>query len=92
MYKITEINDCVVIERNGAKRTYPKHGVDSFLLDFALDRDRKLEITTNQYNRLLGEYNTLLRICHKNSIVDTGFWDKNKEYKADWQYIYSEEL
>lgn len=92
MYKITEINDCVIIEHNGAKRTYQKHGVDSFLLDFALDRNNKLEITTNQYNRLLYEYNTLLRIAHSNNIVDTGFWDKNKKYKADWQMMDSEEL
>lgn len=92
MYKIEQTNDCIIIQYNGVKITYPKKGVNNFLISYALDRDRKLAITTNQYNRLLGEYNTLLRICHNNSIVDPGFWDKNKEYKADWQMVESEEL
>lgn len=92
MWKTEHINDCVVIEHNGAKRTYPKHGVDSFLLDFALAMEHKLDITTKQYNRLLSEYNTLLRIVHNNNVVDTGFWDKDGQYNAQWEKIESEEL
>lgn len=76
MYKIEEINDCIIIEYNGIKRTYPKKGVDNFLISYALDRENKLQVATKQYNSLLRNYNALIQVAKAHKVIDFNYWSK----------------
>ena len=76
MYKIEQTDDCVIIEYNGVKRTYPKKGVDNFLISYALDREGKLQVATKQYNSLLKQYNALVQVANGHRIIDFDYWKK----------------
>lgn len=76
MYKIEQTDDCIIIEYNGIKRTYPKKGVDNFLISYALDREGKLQVATKQYNSLLRQYNALVQIAKAHNAIDFNYWSK----------------